>query len=338
MTTSRELIKNTLEFKNTDRVARDLWTLPWAERHYPGELAAIRADFPSDFGGAPARLREQTVERGDPHEIGEYIDKWGCKFHNIAQGVIGEVREPLVKDDDWADADRVRVPEELLSFDIAEYNAERAKVADKFVIAGSGYPIARPFEQLQFLRGSENLYVDLADPPAKMSALLEKMHDFYCRYMTKWARTDADALFIMDDWGSQKSLLISPATWRKIFKPLYRDYIAIAKKHGKKAFMHSDGYILDIIPDLIDLGLDAINSQIFCMGIENLRQFKGKLTFWGEIDRQHLLPNGTREDIRRAVRLVRDTLYANGGCIAQCEFGPGAKPENVREVFAAWNE
>ena len=102
--------------------------------------------------------------------------------------------------------------------------------------------------------------------------------------------------------------------------------------------MHSDGYTLDIIPSLIDIGLDALNTQIFCMGVEKLAQFKGKITFWGEIDRQNLLPYASKEQIREAVRSVKDTLYDNGGCIAQCEFGPGGKFENVREVFVMWDE
>ena len=73
------------------------------------------------------------------------------------------------------------------------------------------------------------------------------------------------------------------------------------------------------------------------MGTEKLRQFKGKITFWGEIDRQNLLPYASVEEIREAVRTVRRDLYENGGCIAQCEFGPGGKFENVLEVFAEWD-
>lgn len=102
--------------------------------------------------------------------------------------------------------------------------------------------------------------------------------------------------------------------------------------------MHSDGHTLRVIPKLIDLGLDALNCQIFCMGAENLKPFKGKLTFWGEIDRQNLLPYGTREDIHQAVKSVYENLWQDGGCIAQCEFGPGASPDNVYQVFKSWEE
>ena len=78
--------------------------------------------------------------------------------------------------------------------------------------------------------------------------------------------------------------------------------------------------------------------KVFLMGVEELgAKFKGEITFWGEIDRQNLLPNGTIKDIQNAVHEVYDNLYADGGVIAQCEFGPGAKPENVFAVFETWN-
>jgi hypothetical protein len=72
------------------------------------------------------------------------------------------------------------------------------------------------------------------------------------------------------------------------------------------------------------------------MGVENLTEYAGKITFWGEIDRQHLLPSGSRQDIAGAVVSVKDALWRNGGCIAQCEFGAGARPENVRQVYQTW--
>ena len=102
--------------------------------------------------------------------------------------------------------------------------------------------------------------------------------------------------------------------------------------------MHSDGYILDIIPELIDIGIDALNSQIFCMGLDKLEQFRGKITFWGEIDRQQILPFGSKEDVDQAVRSVKKHLWDRGGCIAQCDFGVGSKPENVFQVFKTWDE
>jgi uroporphyrinogen-III decarboxylase len=205
---------------------------------------------------------------------------------------------------------------------------------DKFVFAES---CPRPVEQLQFIRGTEDFYMDLLDPPPALHAFLKEMHTFYCDVLSAWAKTGVDAIRFMDDWGSQKSLLISPSLWRELFKPMYRDYVQIAHGAGKKIFMHSDGYILDIYPDLIELGVDALNSQIFCMGIENLAPFAGQITFWGEIDRQYLLCRGTTDEVAAAVRKVHRHLWRNGGCFAQTEFGGAVKPENVRTVFATWD-
>ena len=63
-----------------------------------------------------------------------------------------------------------------------------------------------------------------------------------------------------------------------------------------------------------------------------------QITFWGELDRQNLLVHGTREDITRAVHQVYDYFYAEGGVIAQMEFGPGAKPENIVAALGEWNK
>ncbi len=331
--TSRELVRTTLEFQSPPRVPRQLWTLPWAERTYPAELAAIRAEFPDDIVRCPSFLKTPLRTSGEEYEPGVFVDEWGCRFESRQAGIIGEVKEPLVRD--WPDAARVRIPEERLSLDVEAVD-RYSEATDAFLYS---YPIVRPFELLQFIRGPENLYVDLAERPDGLFALIRQIHAFYKEELALWAETGVDALFFADDWGSQKSLLVSPALWRQVFKPLYRDYVEIAHRHGKYAFMHSDGYITDIIPDLIEIGVDAVNSQVFCMDLAELgRRFAGRLTFWGEVDRQHLLPYGTPGEVADAVRAAGAALWRNGGAVAQCEFGIGARPENVAAVFETWNK
>lgn len=331
--TSRELVYATLEFRNkSGRVPRQMWLLPWAEIHHGDMIKKIRTEFEEDIVSVPVSLKSPTVTKGDPYKVGEYIDDWGCRFSNIHEGIFGEVKEALVRDEEWADVDNIHIPVEWLDFDMDEVNAF-CRNTDKFVLSGH---CPRPFEQLQFIRTTQELYMDLMDPSENMLAFMKKMHTFYCDLMEKWAKTEIDGLYFMDDWGSQQSLLINPKLWDAFFRPMYKDFIDIAKRYGKKTFMHSDGYTLDIYPRMIELGLDAFNTQIFCMGLDKLEQFKGKITFWGEIDRQHLLPEGTTQDIEKAVKEVYSRLWCDGGCIAQCEFGAGAKPENVYAVYQTW--
>jgi uroporphyrinogen decarboxylase len=330
--TPRELVYQTLRREAPARAPRQIWLLPWAEWRYPDELAAIRRDYPEDIQHVAGHFPRPVRTPGDAYQIGSYVDEWGCTFQNIQAGVIGEVKAPLIAD--WeSDAARVRFPDEVLDINRDATNRDCAST-DRFTIAG-GSP--NPFERMQFLRGSEALYMDLADPPAAMLRFLTALHRFYCRQLDAWARSDVDALMMGDDWGSQRGLLIRPALWREVFKPMYRDYVQIAHSAGKQLFMHSDGHILDIYPDLIEIGVDAVNSQVFCMGIENLRPFAGKITFWGEMDRQHLMPHGSGDDIANAVISVCANLWRDGGCIAQCEFGAATRPENVRQVFATWD-
>lgn len=332
MTSSRDLVRQTLEFESPARVPRDLWYLPWAQIHYPQQLDEILSRFPSDVAGAPSPGVRLQVQ-GDPYELGTYIDEWGCIFYNNQRGVIGEVKEAVVKT--WDDLPRLRVPTECLNLDREAVNAF-CRASDKFVLAGC---CPRPFERLQFIRTSPQLYMDLAEQPPELFDLIHTLHEFYMKEMELWAKTEVDALRFMDDWGAQRRLLISPRMWRQIFKPLYKDYIDLAHAHGKYIFMHSDGFTAEIIPDLIELGLDALNTQLFCMDIEDLgRKFRGKITFWGEIDRQELLSFGTPADIDAAVRRVHAHLYQNGGCIAQCEFSAGSRPENVYQVYETWEK
>ena len=326
--TSRERVKRTLTFTHPDRVPRDLWTLPIALNKYKKEINAILERFPIDIGGAEYN---PPYPIGDIYEIGTYIDEWGCVFKNIQRGVIGEVKNPIVKN--LSDIDKVKPPYKFLGKGMEKVN-KNCRKSDKFILAG----LVNTFERMQFLRGTANLFMDIMDQPPEFFELREIVHKYYLKVIETWVETEVDGIILADDWGAQNSLLIRPNLWRELFKPLYKEYCDLIHSGGKFVFMHSDGYIFDIYGDLIEIGVDAINSQLFCMDIEEIgRKFKGKITFWGEIDRQHILTSQDLEEVRRAVKRVKNNLYDEcGGVIAQCEFGPGAEPENVETVFEEW--
>jgi len=331
--TSRELVRRTIERDRPARVPRHTWVLPWAEQRYPDWLARLRREFPDDLVTVPQLYREPLPVVGNRYEEGDYIDEWGCCFRNVHGGVIGITSKPLIGD--WSQLDGFRTPEAPLLVD-AEAVRDFCRGTDQFTLAGT---FVRPFERLQFIRDMEQAMMDLAEEPPELLELLRRLHAHYVREVEAWARTDVDAIVIMDDWGGQQGMLVSPRIFRRHFLPMYEEYVAIARRYGKLVFMHSDGNILDIMDDLIAIGIDALNSQVFCMGVEEVgRRFAGRITFWGEIDRQVLLSRGTLAEIEQAVRDVRRHLYVDGGVIAECEFGPGSRPENVLHVFETWRE
>ncbi|MCP4639175.1 MAG: methyltransferase [bacterium] len=333
--TSRERVVRTLEFDYPDRAPRDLWALAGVGMFRQEELDEVQERFPSDFKGPNVRYGESSLSQGTPSEVGTYVDDWGCEWTVAEPGVCGEVKNPPLAE--WSALDSWSPPWELLDgADFSNVNASCA-TTDLFVKAGTG---TRPFERMQFLRGSENLFMDLAWQPAEFLKLCDMLHEWNLREMEMWAKTDVDAVGFMDDWGTQHSLLISPDTWVSVFKPMYKAYCDILKGTGKYVFFHSDGHTEAIIPHLIEMGVDAINTQIFCMDIERLAsQFKGDITFWGEISRQDTLPFGTVDDVRAAVRRVRRAFDdGSGGVIAQCEWGVRDPRENIEAVFETWDE
>ena len=326
--TSRERVIRTLRFEGVDRPARDVWTLPAAFFGREEQLQAILDQYPSDFGDSGF---QNPVDESALYEPGTWTDPWGSTWVNIQAGMIGEVKYPVI--DEWRKLDHWTPPYHLLGKGFENVNRTCAQTT-KFTLLG----LPRPFERLQFVRGSQNVYMDLAWGRKQVYTLLDMLHDYYMRHLEYIVGTDVDAVFFMDDWGSKDSLLISPKMWIEYFKPLYRDYCDVAKSHDKFIFMHSDGHIMDIYEHLIEIGVDAVNSQLFTMPIEEIgKRFKGRITFWGEIDRQHILPFGTPQDVTDAVARVRQALWdERGGVIGQAEFNKGYPLQNIRAFFEAW--
>jgi uroporphyrinogen decarboxylase len=332
--TPRDRVKKALTFDSPDRPPRDLWTLPGVPKFRTTELAEMLERYPVDFAEDNG-ARYGTSERAVPltGDTGTYVDNWGCVWHVGEPGVAGEVKEFPIKS--WSDLASYKPPRELIRNADMSGVAQACESTKKYVRAGTE---VRPFERMQFLRGSEQLFMDLAYGDREIYELRDMLHEFYCEELTMWAKTDVDAIQFMDDWGAQHALLISPEMWRSFYKPLYREYAEIIRGSGKDVFFHSDGHIEAIYPDLVEIGVTAVNSQLFCMDIEALAdQYKGKITFWGEIDRQYLLPFGTENEVRAGVQRVRKALDdGTGGVIAQCEWGMHDPAENVAAVYDEW--
>lgn len=327
MTTSRELVMKALNFEKLERIPREMYF----------EDSFLLNNYPSDIA-TPFYTYGNGKKSGIINAKGTWVDEWGCVWEAAEEEVKGEVKEgPLLS---WDKLDSFKAPWEILQ------NADLSKVnkcceeSDKFMIC-FWETAASPFQRMQFLRGTENLLMDLAYGDIEVFKLRDMVHEFFMKQIDMWGKTDVDGIHLEDDWGTQTSLLISPKLWREFYKPLYKDYCTLAHQYGKKVVMHSDGYILDIMEDLIEIGVDAINSQLFCMDMEEIeRRFAGRICFWGEIDRQFLLPFGTTEEVRAGVRKVAGSLLKNRktGVVAQSFWGKDVPMQNIRAVYDEWSK
>lgn len=335
MPTARERVRAALTFNYPDRAPRDLWMLPYIQLFRRNEYESLLRRYPMDISVAQLNPGWKDEVSAVSASAGRYTDEWGSVWHVGEPGVIGEVKRPALAD--WSALATYQLPWHLVRGRDFSYVNRSCGQLNQFVLSNA---TARPFERLQFLRGSENLYVDIGYGTAEFRRLLEMVHEYYLEDIRGWCQSDVDAIFFLDDWGSNRRLLIHPQTWRELFKPLYREYCDMIHAAGKFAFFHTDGHTEAIFGDFVEIGIDAVNAQLFTMDIEELaRQHKGKITFWGEIDRQRVLPFGTLSDVRDAVRRVRLALDdGSGGVIAQCEWGKDNSRQTIETVYESWLE
>ena len=177
-------------------------------------------------------------------------------------------------------------------------------------------PAGSLFERGWALCGFENFLGYVAGEAAFVEEITERLADYWCQQMSLLKGLGLDAACFGDDWGFQGSLMIRPSAWRRIYKKQYRRLFQCAHDAGLITMLHSCGKLEDIIPDLIEIGLDVLhplqpeaNDVARCQ-----RDFGKDITFWGALGSQSTIPLGTTDDVRHEVR-ERLKLFHNGGYI-----------------------
>jgi uroporphyrinogen-III decarboxylase len=182
-----------------------------------------------------------------------------------------------------------------------------------------GVTVTTVFETAWALRGYEKTLMDLVADPDFAERLLDIPFRYHLTAAERLARMGVDMIWIGDDVGTQNRMLMSPATWRRFFKPRMATLISTLKRVNPEVQIayHSDGVITPIIPDLIEIGLDVLNPvQPRSMDPEQLKkEFGERLCFWGSMDEQYTLPFGTPAEVEAEVLKRLKTLGRSGGLI-----------------------
>ena len=286
--TSKEVVARTIRFQGTDRLPYD----------FPGK-------YGSDFAGVGM---SPSPDARPPNGV----DEWGAVWQNIGEMSLGEVKEFPLKD--WRDFDKLNVPDIRDPKRWETLDGAREQAGDRFLLAG-GISI---YERVHFIRGLENTWADIYQSPAELGRLIDILVDMNLVAIERYAEAGADGYIFCDDWGLQNRLMISPDAWRAIWKPGYARIYQAAHDAGLLTFLHSCGYIVDILDDLIEIGLDVIQiDQQENMGLELLgERFGGRITFFAPVDIQNTMVYGTLDDIRAYCRkMVRLLARPKGGFI-----------------------
>jgi len=175
------------------------------------------------------------------------------------------------------------------------------------------------FEKANFARGIENFLADLAGNKEFAKSLLDMIiRKNIVMLENILTYPEIDGVLLGSDWGSQQSLLMNPDTWRELIAPGELKEYELIKNAGKDVWIHSCGNIEQILPDLIDMGVDVINPvQSEAMNIYDLKiKYGSKITFCGGISTQQTLPYGTPEEVKAETEKVVSFMSKGGGYIA----------------------
>ena len=174
------------------------------------------------------------------------------------------------------------------------------------------------FEKANSARGIERFLADMAGEPVFAQKLLNTIIEKNMVMLENiLSIEEIDGILLGSDWGSQRGLLMSPETWEEMIRPGEQREYDLVHSYGKDVWIHSCGNVEQIIPELVEMGMDVLNPvQPECMDIQKLKENYGdKLTFWGGIGTQRILPYGTPDDVKKEARRVREMMSKNGGYI-----------------------
>lgn len=335
---SKQRIQSTIEFSGPDRLPY----LPIVDirrfqnkrsQDIPKIIEVIRSTSPDVLplepqappGSKPTSAYRAMVEDGE--------DMWGVAWK---EGFA--ITHPLA--DNGFDLRQYEFPDPGADglFEIADGRAAGNK--DKYLLGMVWWTM---FERMHLLRGFDNALVDYILYPEQFKRLQARIFEYDMTIMDHWIDLEVDGIYFSDDWGDNHRLLINPRIWRELWKPYYRKLFKRVRENGMHVWFHSCGNVLDIIPDLLELGLNVLNPvQPRAMNINVLAErYGGKLCFYGGVDVQETLPKGNPEDVRRAVRYLIDTFGAfNGGYIGGVSHSiiDDVPLENILALYQAFED
>ncbi|HET6383832.1 MAG TPA: uroporphyrinogen decarboxylase family protein [Armatimonadota bacterium] len=234
-----------LEYDHPEFIPVSVGILPAAWMKYREELDRLVSAHPILFG--PPRDREYDAV-GGTYVSGKHVDVWGCVWENIHAGC-----EAIVIGHPVANREAVhslREPE-----------------------ADAGFPHGFMYLRLQDLRGFEELMVDFAEEPPELQMLIDVVLRYNLRQAEKQLaglQGTGQIVTFGDDLGMQNSLPMSPEKWRKYLKPCFAAIYRPYRQAEHYVYMHTDGHIVEIIPDLVECGVNVVNPQVRANGLEEL--------------------------------------------------------------------
>lgn len=264
-------------------------------------------DFFQKTGSHLAQERNESFTIFSPTK---FKDMFGVVWNKEQEGDFGVVQDYILTDAEIGNY-VFPIPNEML---IREKCERLEKQKDNFRMYIIGFSL---FERAWTLRSMPELLIDFKINKDFAHELLDRIVDYNLAVIGIVAQYDIDCIFFGDDWGQQKGLIMGPELWREFIRPRLKRMYDCAKEYGMYVCQHSCGDICEIFPDLIELGLDAYNTfqpEIYDV-VQMKKLYGNKITFYGGISTQQLLPNATPGEVKSEMRRLMNILGKDGGYI-----------------------
>ncbi|MDR0495966.1 MAG: uroporphyrinogen decarboxylase family protein [Treponema sp.] len=300
-----ELLIKAAAFGRPEEIPSNVSMLPAVFLEYGDEVRSLIEKYPGLHFGVNKDY-DPAVNTPSSYHKGQYTDPWGCVWSNLHEGMEAIVTgHPLPTRES---VHKMKLPE-----------------------GDAGLPHGFMYLRLLDLRGFEEMMVDFAEEPPELQMLIDKVLSYNLGQMEKAvAGAAGPIMFFGDDQGMQKGLAIGTERWRKYMKPCFSALYKLCAEAGKLVYMHTDGCIWEIIPDLAECGVAIVNPQYRANGLDNLvRVCKGKYPINLDLDRQ-LFPFASRRELQdHVMECVRALYLPEGGLGLNLEIGPDVNPETM---------
>lgn len=307
--TSCDLVRRAVRFEKPPRIPYSFFAPPASDLFETSPLSCApderRADVRALVGlGMGSNPGAKTGE--------EYSDRWGARYKVTGHVWDHAFGHPL---SDLDDLDGFVFPQ-ILAPEILEPMApyvRRGVEAGKFVVGGD---MVLLFERARVLMGFEALAAAPYLQPAGLRKLLDRLAEVVIALIEAYGRMGCHAFMTWEDFGLQNKMQMRPATFREFYKPVYSRIIDAAHRNGMAYIWHNCGWILEQIPDLIDIGLDVLQlDQPKLMGYERIDVLaRGKLCVWPALDIQWTTSDGvTRADFPAEIATMLRAFYNRDG-------------------------
>ena len=300
----------------------------------------VRA-HPRLFPGS--RPSSGRIEHAPWRRRGRYTDSWGCVWETNTDGITGAVVERALPD--WEGLKNFVAPDPALHNGWGEVRWDEVAAGvrrsqERGQIGTAGLRHGHTFLTLEYMRGYQDLIFDMADESPDLARLIDIVGDFNYAIVERILAMGPDIVGFPEDLGAQQGPLLSPTLFRRYIKASYQRLMGPIRHAGILVHMHSDGHVMALVEDLIDVGVDIINLQDLVNGIDEIaRVIKGRLAINLDVDRQNVTVNGTPSDVDELVREEVSKLDTDqGGLSFTYGLTPPTPIENARALFDAFEK